>query len=408
MQTKPPPYRRQRRKNGNDLAYTTVNGTRRYLGRFGSCESRDKYAALLVELRTHGGHTKVSQNEITVSEVAARFMEHCNRYYRRTDGQSTREAEQVALALRFIINLYGRTPAAEFGPLRLEAVRGTMIDAGHARQYINREIHRIRRMFRWAASKELISTGNLEALRTLPGLRAGRTDAREADPVLPVADEIVEATIKHATPTVRAMVNVQRYTGMRPGEVCIMRARDIDMSGDVWVYRPHQHKTQYRGRQRTVYLGRRAQDAIRPYLRNNIQGYLFSPIQSEQERREALHANRKTPLSCGNAPGTNRRETPRKSPSDRYTTQSYGQAVAYACRKAFSAPEGTTGEALRQWRRDHRWAPNRLRHTFATRVRREHGLESAQVLLGHSRADITQVYAERDETKAIEVARKIG
>jgi len=121
-----------------------------------------------------------------------------------------------------------------------------------------------------------------------------------------------------------------------------------------------------------------------------------------------LHANRRTPLSCGNKPGTNRKESPRKSAGERFTTQSYGQAVAYACRKAFPAPEGTTGEALLQWRRDHRWTPNQLRHSFATRIRKKFGLESAQILLGHAQADITQVYAERDETKAIEVARKIG
>jgi site-specific recombinase XerC len=49
-----------------------------------------------------------------------------------------------------------------------------------------------------------------------------------------------------------------------------------------------------------------------------------------------------------------------------------------------------------------------LRHTFATRVRKQHGLEAAQVLLGHSRADVTQVYAERDEQLAATVATKIG
>jgi hypothetical protein len=35
-------------------------------------------------------------------------------------------------------------------------------------------------------------------------------------------------------------------------------------------------------------------------------------------------------------------------------------------------------------------------------------LEAAQVTLGHAAADVTQVYAERDLTLAVEVARKIG
>lgn len=66
------------------------------------------------------------------------------------------------------------------------------------------------------------------------------------------------------------------------------------------------------------------------------------------------------------------------------------------------------GKALKAWRREHRWAPNQLRHAFGTEVRREHGLEASQVLLGHARADVTQVYAERDVAKAVAVANKVG
>jgi hypothetical protein len=60
------------------------------------------------------------------------------------------------------------------------------------------------------------------------------------------------------------------------------------------------------------------------------------------------------------------------------------------------------------WRKTHRWHPNHLRHAFATRVRKYHGLEAAQVVLGHARADVTQVYAERNEELAAMVVAKIG
>ena len=55
-----------------------------------------------------------------------------------------------------------------------------------------------------------------------------------------------------------------------------------------------------------------------------------------------------------------------------------------------------------------RWTPNRLRHNAATIIRKEYGIEAAQVMLGHSRADITQVCAERDRTKALKTAEEIG
>ena len=46
--------------------------------------------------------------------------------------------------------------------------------------------------------------------------------------------------------------------------------------------------------------------------------------------------------------------------------------------------------------------------SYASHVRREHGLEAAQILLGHAMADVTQLYAERDVAKAVSVAAKIG
>jgi len=63
---------------------------------------------------------------------------------------------------------------------------------------------------------------------------------------------------------------------------------------------------------------------------------------------------------------------------------------------------------LKQWQSDHRWSPNQLPHSVATEIRREFGLGATQIILGHSAADVTQVYAERDLAKGLEVARRIG
>ncbi len=62
----------------------------------------------------------------------------------------------------------------------------------------------------------------------------------------------------------------------------------------------------------------------------------------------------------------------------------------------------------KEWRRTHHWHPHQLRHNYATNVRREFGLEAAQVLLGHTKADVTQIYAERDMTRAATVAVKLS
>jgi hypothetical protein len=192
----------------------------------------------------------------------------------------------------------------------------------------------------------------------------------------------------------------------------------VDRTGEVWIYRPESHKTQHHGRARTILIGPKAQGVLLRYLDRDAATYCFRPVDGEAKRRAAEHEARKTPMSCGNHPGTNRKRKPRKAPGEFYVTDAYRRAITRACDKAFPHPEfggipvrALTVEQLaevRRWQSDHRWAPNRLRHAAATRIRAEFGLEAAQIVLGHAAADVTQVYAERDLAKGLEVARRIG
>lgn len=403
-----PSYRKQKSKSG-DRAFVEIAGTRHYLGVHGSDESRERYARLLAEWTTTGRAGSHDPNEITIAEIVSAFWTWCEGYYGdKPKRGTTSEPEHFRLALRPLVSLYGRTKAAEFGPLKLRAVRQKLIDQGLCRTHINRQVIRLKRLFKWAGSEELIPGSVYHGLQTLPGLKRGRTSARETDPIRPVADSIIEATLAHATPTVAAMVRTHRLSGMRPGELVIMRTGDLDMSGAVWVYTPEFHKTQHHGRDRKVFLGPKAQAILTPFLRHDLQAYLFQPMQSERERRETMHAERETPLSCGNTPGSNRKSYPKWRPTDRYSTDTYRKAIEYACRRAFPAPDGTKGDDLKAWRREHGWCSLQIRHSFATEVRREHGLEASQVLLGHAQADVTQVYAERDTAKAVAVAALVG
>lgn len=153
-----------------------------------------------------------------------------------------------------------------------------------------------------------------------------------------------------------------------------------------------EHKTAYRGKQRTIYVGPQAQAVLSLYLLRGADSYCFSPIESERQRRADRTAARTTKAGQGNEVGTNRTRKPRKTPGEAYTTHSYGRAIRYACARA-KLPG---------------WAPNQLRHNAATQIRKHYGLEAAAVILGHSEVGVTQVYAEADRTKAVEVALKIG
>jgi integrase len=216
----------------------------------------------------------------------------------------------------------------------------------------------------------------------------------------------VEATIPFLPTVVADMVRVQRLTGARPGEICQMRPCDIDRSGEVWKYRPADHKTAYRGRERTIYLGPKAQAVLLPYLSRDTQTACFSPADSEAKRHVEQRKKRITRVQPSQR--NRRKAKPKRMPRTAYTKDSYQRAIARAVVKANAERTKEAADMGIEPILLPHWHANQLRHSKATEVRREFGLEAAQVSLGHAKADVTQVYAERDAKLAVEVARKIG
>ena len=140
-------------------------------------------------------------SSITLAELADRYNAHAKIYYRK-QGQSTREAEQIAEALKVAVELYGQEPASEFGPLKYQLVRNRMITKDWSRGHINKQCSRIKRAFRWAVTQELIPPAVAGALREVEDLKKGRTLARETDDVKPVDRAVVEKTLEHVNPIV--------------------------------------------------------------------------------------------------------------------------------------------------------------------------------------------------------------
>lgn len=226
-------------------------------------------------------------------------------------------------------------------------------------------------------------------------------------PVKPVEDQHVDATLPYVTPHVSAMIQVQRLTGMRPDDVVSMRPCDIDQSGDVWIYERRDHKNRWRGHRRLIPIGPKAQAVLKPFMDRDREAYLFSPKESEAWRLEHRPAyfnkQRKTKVypcelrARAAKKEARKRRKPKRQKRDRYDTDSYRNAIEYGFAKAKKA-----GVEIPHWH------PNQLRHTRGTEVRRDHGVEAAQVVLGHARADVTQVYAEKNLRMAIEIARQSG
>ena len=292
-----------------------------------------------------------------VASLVHAYLEYAKSYYLDENRQPTREVDNIRLALKHLVACCAILPTEEFGPLKLKEVREAMIKTGLSRGVVNQRIGVIKRMFKWAASEELVAVNTYHGLLTVDGLKRGRSQAREPKPIMAIAPSHVYAVLPYATKTVAAMIELQLLTGMRSGEMVIMRPKDLETSGKIWQYRPATHKTAYRGHRRTVAIGPRCKKIIRPFLKRKLDEYCFSPVEAmEQFRDENYKHPTKRPGDLG----------------DKYTTRSYANAVKYAIKAAKKA--GVKVEDFH---------PHQLRHTAATRIRKELGLDAARAVLGH-------------------------
>jgi integrase len=402
-------------------ARVLVSGKSIYLGKFNSPESHKRYALLIAELSRPGGSaTQASQPDQTtnhheplllVSEMLVAYLRHAQTYYSHgcRPGKEYRAMTDVAGP---VATLYGHIPVNEFGPLKLKTLQQHLIQKGFCRNEINRRIGRVKRMFKWAVSEELANASVYHGLQAVPGLKRGRTEARESDPVKPVDTHFVEPVIRAVSPQVAAIIQLQLLTGMRPGEVLIMRPTDIDRTESIWNYTVPTHKNSWRGQKRTVPLGPKAQKIVSAFMDRDPDSFLFSPAEAEAWRDEQrfLHRNRKTKVyPCELKKRVLRKKMARKrkpikAPSHRYDIDSYRRAIKYGIAKVNRErlKQGSDTELIPDWH------PYQLRHTFATRLRKQFGVEAAQLGLGHARTDIVEVYAEKNHAMLVEIMAKCG
>src|SRR5262245_51744778 len=205
-----PSYRHYKPKN---LGLVVLGGKYCYLGKYGTPESLAEYHRLVQEWLANNRALPAPPAESpgpTVNELLLAFWRHAEEHYRHPDGTPTGELDNLRHALRPLRRLYGHTRAKEFGPLALRAVREDMIQTGLCRTVVNARVNRIRRVFRWGTSVELVPAAVTQALAAVPGLRRGRTAARESKGVHPVNWEHVEATLPHLPRPVAAMVRLMR------------------------------------------------------------------------------------------------------------------------------------------------------------------------------------------------------
>jgi len=402
-------------------AKVVINGETHYLpGEYGSTESTEEYDRLIAEYL--GKREQPTFSNVTVNRLCVAYLDFAETYYVK-NGSTTAEVGGIRGALRPLVELYGKEPVAKLGPLRLKHVRERMIARGWLRKTINRNVKRIVRMLRWGVEQEWVPPHVLHTCQEVRNLQAGRCgDVPEGEPVLPVEVWRVDAVKPFLSRQVWAMIQLQLATGMRPQEARVVRWCDIDKSDqEAWEYVPRTHKMEHRNRNRRIYIGPNGQKILSHFLKADQTAYVFSPVDAEQERRESLRENRKSPMTPSQARRT-KLAAPKRKPGVMYTKDSYNRAITRACEIAFGMPQElrsispklpTADQKLlkqraKAWRKEWCWCPLQLRHTAGTELRKTVDLDAARQVLGHSEKSTTEIYAEKDFSAARETMRKFG
>ncbi len=398
-------------------------GNRRmvYLGAHGSAASERAYRQFLSEF--YAGHpARVPQPKqlaaaapFTVEDLCTEFMLYAESRYRREDGTATKEALNFAHAFRHLLKLYRDIPAEQFDVTMLEAVQMDMVRDGLARSCVNSRTARIRRTYRWAARKKLVSATTWHELQTLPGLRRGEHGVRESPPIDPVPEADVEEVLPFLSKQIATMVRLQMSTGCRPGEMIVMRMAMIDRTDpEAWIYRPP-HKNSWRDQDRTIPLLSGDQELLRPFLRLDDKP-LFSPREAELARgRDAeklgevytVHSYRRgitRGVMGANAARVRRRllelladelSVGTREQIERLSTRRLITGTGELRRDIEKVVVPLTGkgemlestvDALRKLALMAPWAPNRVRHLAATKAAPLVGDDGVQLLLGHADA----------------------
>ncbi len=328
---------------------------------------------------------------LSVAELADQFLRWAESRYTQSD-----QPKVILWAMRPLVKGFGRLPASEFGPRRLQEHQEGLATHGLTRQGINIATTHIRALFAWAVANELLKPEQLVALRAVRGLRRGAIQAREAPPRWAVPVEVVQATLQFLSPTIAAMVKLQLLSGMRPAEVCALSMVEIEREGPaLWVYRPAAHKMAHLGRERAIPLMAEAIATLLPFQRADGKP-LFSPA----DTREAWEAGRRAKRLAKQpriqpSQLDRHKPDPQVVPGEQYDTASYRRAIKRAC------------ERVRQYQRengmapDHPdWSPNALRKRAAQLVADAVGIDKAQALLGHKDKAITQRHYAKEDFEA--------
>ena len=343
---------------GQAFVRLTIDGKRQmiYLGKYNSRESLDRYDEVVGEWLATKEVAKL-QSGPTVADIGEQYASY------QEPLLDADKLYNVRNALKVLNTLFGDRPASEFGAVQFDRFRHELVKAEYSKAYGNRLILIVKQCFKWALKRGVIDANQFTGLMAVDPLTSKEAPTKVVEPA---DDADVDATMLLLSADFQDMIRFLRATGCRPGEARLMQVGDIDREN--WLLHRDKHKTAHKGKSRIIPIPTSVQAVLLSRLLRPADAYVFGADDGER----AYHK----------------------------------RALARAIDRAIVRINHERSDADLP-PMDH-WHPYQLRHARATEVREQYGVEVAQVILGHSRIDMTQHYAGVTEAKAKEVGKLIG
>ena len=228
-----------------------------------------------------------------------------------------------------------------------------------SRSYSNDLVGYLKTVLFWAATLKpaVITEARAFALSKVADLQPS-PKIRENKKRTKAPVEHFESLFPLLRPVVSDMLRLQLLHAMRTAEVCNIRPSMIEFDFDEygnWLYEPEAHKTASRGKGRSFVFWKESQEILKPYL------------DGAADPNEPIFRNlRGRPFTVNVYDAIIRK-----------TIETHGSKKV---------------------------VPYQSRHTTATKIKQEFGLEHARALLGHTTENMTRRYVHEDKELIQEIA----
>ena len=339
------------------------------------------------------------------------------------------DSNVMCIAVAQMLTRFKKIPANDFSTKHFKQVVKHICQVAVDTQAWNitsvrKVIKLVKDVFRFGSEEAMCDESVLAALKTV------RTNSivkkfqskirKKRQARVPSKDEIA-AVLAVASPTMRAMIIIACETGMRPSELANLNKDEIDAQ---WRYIPEEHKNAFRGHERApIYLNEVCQKAlndlslIRP---DKLNPHYFTikehiAFKQQQRRKDVFTAKRvmllRSPVTHDEAAvrlGVSntcvRRWRDELKTNDFSVTKFYNRTVVEGSElfdkdKFYKHLQKACDKAGVE-----RFYPYSFRHHVAQDVRDTHGLEAASALLGHKNLNTTELYAQKSEELAKQIA----